>query len=70
MVADYFGATQDLFSNNVSIHWPNDRGPPPNTPFCGFLNDNPACAKKGISNLDMNSKYGDEKGDLSIQVTV
>ena len=57
MVADYFGATQYLFLNNVSIHWPNDRGPPPNTPICGFLNDIPACAKKGILDLHMNSKY-------------
>ncbi|KAL5020191.1 hypothetical protein ScPMuIL_003083 [Solemya velum] len=28
---------------DVKIHWPNDRGPPPNRPVCGFLGDAPEC---------------------------
>ncbi|CAH1786477.1 unnamed protein product [Owenia fusiformis] len=30
----------------VSIHWPNNKGPPPNTPECGFTNDSPDCQER------------------------
>ena len=37
MVAQYLGYTHrfELLSD-TSIHWPNDAGPAPNMPLCGF----------------------------------
>ncbi|XP_055996627.1 atrial natriuretic peptide receptor 1-like [Ostrea edulis] len=34
------------FDSNVSIHWPNNNGPPANRPRCGFTGDSPVCQIK------------------------
>ncbi|KAL5019921.1 hypothetical protein ScPMuIL_002813 [Solemya velum] len=41
----YYDGYSDKFINveGAKIHWPNDRGPPPNRPVCGFLGDAPEC---------------------------
>ncbi|XP_061185521.1 atrial natriuretic peptide receptor 2-like [Saccostrea echinata] len=36
-------ATFFQFTNSNVIHWPNNRGPPANSPPCGFLGDAPEC---------------------------
>ena len=50
VVANYFGATGtlDFFGE---IKWPLDMGPPEDTPFCGYENENPACQPKGKSHI-------------------
>ncbi|XP_062606122.1 atrial natriuretic peptide receptor 1-like [Saccostrea cucullata] len=37
-------ATSFYFTNTNVIRWPNNRGPPPNSPPCGFLGDAPECS--------------------------
>ena len=48
-VANYNGNTPGYVPvPGKSIHWPGGRTePPPNTPLCGFKNDNPICDEKG-----------------------
>ncbi|XP_022084678.1 atrial natriuretic peptide receptor 1-like [Acanthaster planci] len=47
VVANFHGATGELeFVGNIA--WPGEAtGPPPDTPFCGFDNENPACQMQG-----------------------
>ncbi|KAL5019877.1 hypothetical protein ScPMuIL_002769 [Solemya velum] len=42
IVAEYHGVTKQ-FTSAAPIHWPGNRGPPPNTPYCGYLGDAPHC---------------------------
>ncbi|XP_071152297.1 atrial natriuretic peptide receptor 1-like, partial [Mytilus edulis] len=51
VVGDYFSFSRQLILSNASIHWPGNKGPPKNTPYCGFVNENPACSPKELSVL-------------------
>ncbi|KAL5019723.1 hypothetical protein ScPMuIL_002615 [Solemya velum] len=43
-IAYFKGSTGEfILHQNVYIHWPNNKGPPPNKPRCGFLGDAPGC---------------------------
>ncbi|XP_072048290.1 atrial natriuretic peptide receptor 1-like [Amphiura filiformis] len=43
VVASYYGATSQIVIEG-DIHWPGRAdGPPPDTPYCGFENENPLC---------------------------
>ncbi|KAL5019926.1 hypothetical protein ScPMuIL_002818 [Solemya velum] len=43
-VANYLGVTKQFkFVPGTKIQWPGNRGPPPNTPYCGFLGNAPHC---------------------------
>ncbi|KAL5020296.1 hypothetical protein ScPMuIL_003188 [Solemya velum] len=43
-VATYFGVTRQYqFVPGTNIQWPGNKGPPPNTPYCGFLGDAARC---------------------------
>ena len=47
VVASYYGASGQVVIEG-DIHWPTDaEGPPPDTPFCGFENENPLCGVEG-----------------------
>ena len=47
VVASYYGATGKIAIEG-EIHWPGGAdGPPPDTPFCGYDNENPLCKKRG-----------------------
>ena len=48
-VATYFGSRRimDKFPG-VEIHWPKNKGPPPNVPDCGFMGEAPHCLPKGM----------------------
>lgn len=47
-VAHYFGDL-DIFAMvpGRAIHWPNNRGPPPNYPRCGFNGNDLICIQTG-----------------------
>ncbi|XP_071149150.1 atrial natriuretic peptide receptor 1-like [Mytilus edulis] len=51
VVGDYYSFSRQLILNNASIHWPGDKGPPKNEPYCGFVNDNTACFPKELNLL-------------------
>ncbi|XP_072018506.1 atrial natriuretic peptide receptor 3-like [Amphiura filiformis] len=47
VVASYYGATGQIVIEG-DIHWPGGAdGPPPDTPFCGYENENPLCRQQG-----------------------
>ncbi len=47
IVATYHGSTSDIEIIG-DIHWPGGAdGPPLDTPFCGYHNENPLCREKG-----------------------
>ncbi|CAC5420570.1 ANPRA [Mytilus coruscus] len=42
VVANYFGLDGKLvFNDSIEIHWPNNRGPPLNRPYCGYDGNDP-----------------------------
>ncbi|XP_072050159.1 atrial natriuretic peptide receptor 1-like [Amphiura filiformis] len=46
VVASYYGSTGQIVIEG-DIHWPGGAdGPPPDTPFCGFENENPLCRQE------------------------
>ncbi|KAJ8307549.1 hypothetical protein KUTeg_015633 [Tegillarca granosa] len=58
VVANYFGRTKRLqFEPNVAIHWPNNRGPPPNKPICGFTGEEPVCPVIRLNTIEINDKF-------------
>ncbi|XP_076087705.1 atrial natriuretic peptide receptor 1-like [Mytilus galloprovincialis] len=52
VVGDYFSFSRQLILSNASIQWPGNKGPPKNTPYCGFVNENPACSPKELYLID------------------
>ncbi|KAL5020119.1 hypothetical protein ScPMuIL_003011 [Solemya velum] len=47
-VANYRGHTKKFQAvPGTTIDWPGGGDPPPNTPYCGFLNDEPRCHPSG-----------------------